>query len=174
VPVQRILEMNAAAVYCYYAGPAAVEFIKQLRQAGSRAQIYGPGLLTEGTVLNELGGEAEGIVTALNYAPDLSSAVNRRFTATYRRTHGFAPSQAAVGAYDAAQVLAKSLQATSGPPTAQTVYFGLDRVGQIESPRGTWQFNIVRTPLQRWYLRTVRRDGPVLANVTVSELTTLG
>jgi hypothetical protein len=29
-------------------------------------------------------------------------------------------------------------------------------------------------PIQRWYLRQVRRDGLALANVVVSELATLG
>ena len=50
----------------------------------------------------------------------------------------------------------------------------LGRVGQIDSPRGNWQFNQSRTPQQKWYLREVRRDGQVLSNVLISELGTLG
>jgi branched-chain amino acid transport system substrate-binding protein len=169
-----VVSMNAAAVYAYYAGDAAVSFVKALRGAGSDATIYAPGLLTDGSVLSQLGEEASGIMTTTNYSSDLNNAVNHRFAAVYRRTHGFAPSATAVGSYDAALVIDKAIRAIGVRPTSQDLYFGLDQVGQIESPRGLWQFNIVRTPLQRWYLREVRRDGQVLSNVTINNLTTLG
>jgi branched-chain amino acid transport system substrate-binding protein len=172
--VQKIRETDAAAVYCYYAGTAAVSFLKQLRGSGSKAIVYAPGLLTEGSVLAELGDAGQGILTALNYSADLDNSLNRRFTDSYRRAHNRMPSAAAVGAYDAGQVLDKALLLVKTKPTPEDVYFALDNVGQIVSPRGAWQFNHFRTPMQRWYLREVRRDGPVLANVTLNELTTLG
>lgn len=173
-PVQQIVNMGAAAVFCYYAGPAAVEFLRALRQSGSRAKVYAPGMITEGAVLSELGGDGAGIMTALNYSADLRNAVNQRFSTVYRRTHGFAPSAAAVASYDAAQAIDKAIHALGTEPSAWTVYEGLYKVGQIDSPRGLWQFSVVRTPSQRWFLRTVRRDGPVLSNVTVRDLGTLG
>jgi branched-chain amino acid transport system substrate-binding protein len=171
---EEVAALDAAALYCYYAGDAAVAFVKALQATGSRATIFAPGLLTDGSVLSQLGDEAKGIVTTGNYSADLNNAVNHRFAAVYRRAHGFAPSAAAVGAYDAAMVIDKAIRAVGVRPTPQDLYFGLDQVGQIESPRGLWQFNIVRTPLQRWYLREVRRDGQVLSNVTINNLTTLG
>jgi branched-chain amino acid transport system substrate-binding protein len=170
----EVRSRGADAVYCYYAGDAAVKFVRELRSAGSTAKIFGPGLLTDGSVLSQLGEEARGIITTGNYSADLNNSVNHRFAAIYRRAHGFAPSAAAVGSYDAAAVIDKAIRAVGVRPTSQDLYFGLDQVGQIESPRGPWQFNIVRTPLQRWYLREVRKDGQVLANVTVNNLTTLG
>jgi branched-chain amino acid transport system substrate-binding protein len=170
----KVGAMDAAAVYCYYAGDAAVGFVKALRASGSRATIYAPGVFTDGSVLSQLGDEARGIMTTGNYSADLNNTVNHRFAAVYRRTHGFAPSASAVGSYDAAAVIDKAVKAVGVHPNAQDLYFGLDQVGQIESPRGLWQFNIVRTPLQRGYLREVRRDGQVLANVTINNLVTLG
>lgn len=172
--VRRIAQTKASAVFCYYAGAAAITFVRQLREAGSTAQLYGPGLLTDGSVLAELGPAAAGIRTALNYSADLDNAVNHRFASAYRRAHGQSPTAAAVGAYDAGAVIDKALRSVRTRATAEDLYFGLDRVGQIGSPRGVWQFNQVRTPLQRWYLREVRKDGPVLANVTLNELATLG
>ena len=41
------------AVFCFFAGAAAVEFIKQLRETFA-GPIYAPGFLTEGTVLENL------------------------------------------------------------------------------------------------------------------------
>ena len=39
---------NPTAIYCFFAGQAAVEFIRQLRGEGYRGPIYAPGFLTEG------------------------------------------------------------------------------------------------------------------------------
>jgi branched-chain amino acid transport system substrate-binding protein len=172
--ISTIMAMDAADVYCFYAGDAAVSLVKALRAAGSTATIYGPGGFTEGTVLEQLGEDAAGIITSGNYSADLSNEVNNRFATAYRRAHGIAPSAAAVGAYDAAAVIDKAIRITKRRPTSAELYFGLDQIGQIESPRGTWQFNMVRTPFQHWYRREVRRNGKDLANVTLEELTMLG
>ncbi len=172
--IGEVQAMDAAAIYCYYAGPAAVAFVKELRAAGVQAQIYAPGLLTEGDVLAELDKEAEGIFTALNYSADLNNNANRRFAAAFRKAHGSSPSASAVASYDAAQVLDKAVRIAGEKPTPQDLNLAIGRVGQIDSPRGVWQFNQPRTPQQRWYLRQVRRDGQVLSNVTISELSTLG
>jgi branched-chain amino acid transport system substrate-binding protein len=50
----------------------------------------------------------------------------------------------------------------------------LSSVGQVISPRGNWQFNQKRSPQQKWYLRKVENDGPILSNVLISDLATLG
>ena len=59
-------------------------------------------------------------------------------------------------------------------PTPQLVNLALAKIGQIDSPRGAWQFNQPRTPQQRWYLRRAQLDGRLMSNVVVSELATLG
>jgi len=72
-------------------------------------------------------------------------------------------------------VLDKAISlAGSGDPTPQAVNLALGKIGSIDSPRGSWQFNQNRTPLQAWYLRQVRPDGGVLSNTVLSELATLG
>jgi len=167
-------ERNPEALFCVFSGPAAVAFLHQLHEAGYRNQIYGPGFLTEGNVLKELGDEALGIRTALNYSADLNNAANRRFATAFRKAHNASPTTYAVASYDAAQVLDKAIRLAGERPTAQDVNLALGKVGQIDSPRGPWQFNQPRTPQQKWYLREVRKDGQVLANMLMNELATLG
>ena len=84
------------------------------------------------------------------------------------------PTTYAMASYDAAQVLDQAIQLTGGAPTPQQVNLALGRIGQIDSPRGIWQFNQPRTPQQKWYLREVQRDGQVMSNVLINELATLG
>jgi branched-chain amino acid transport system substrate-binding protein len=173
--IQKLLALRPDAVFCFFAGAAAIEFIRQLRAAGYRKQIYGSGFLTEGNVLSELKpADAEGIVTALNYSADINNAANRVFASAYRKAHNVSPTTYAMASYDAAQVLDKAIRIAGPRPTPQDLNLAIGKVGQIDSPRGPWQFNQTRTPQQKWYLRQVQRDGQTLANVLINELTTLG
>ncbi|WP_229399143.1 ABC transporter substrate-binding protein [Micromonospora okii] len=173
--IRRALARKPDAIFCHFAGPAAVQFIKQLHREGYKGPIYAPGFLTEGTVLNEVReAESGNIVTALNYSADLNNTANRTFASAYRRTHGASPTTYAMASYDAAQVLDKAIRLAGSNPSPQQVNLALGKVGQIDSPRGAWQFNQPRTPQQKWYLRRVQRDGQVLSNVLINELATLG
>jgi branched-chain amino acid transport system substrate-binding protein len=173
--IDQLLAVNPAAIYCFFAGQAAIEFIRALWAEGYRGPIYAPGFLTEGIVLNDLEEqEVSKIYTALNYSPDLDNSANRTFASAYRKLYTATPTTYAVASYDAAQVLDSAIRLAGPSPTPQSVNLALSRIGQVASPRGDWQFNQPRTPQQRWYLRRVQRDGPVLANVLVDELATLG
>jgi branched-chain amino acid transport system substrate-binding protein len=173
--INEVTQDNPAAVYCFYSGQAAVEFLRQLRAEGYRGDVYAPGFLTEGAVLGELKKrEANEVFTALNYSPDLNNAANREFGTAYRAAYKTAPTTYAVASYDAAQVIDKAVRLAGADPSPQEINLAMGKIGLIASPRGEWQFNQTRTPQQKWYLRQVRRDGPVLANVVINELATLG
>lgn len=163
------------ALFACYGGAAAVEFVQQYLAAGFEAeQLYGPAYLTEGAALTELGSSAIGIRTSANYAAELRSAANRSFAVGYRSRFGSPPTIYAVAAYDAAAALDKAIRLTQGRPNRRQINLMLSRIGLLDSPRGRWQFNQSRTPTQKWYLREVANDGPLLANVLVSHLGTLG
>jgi branched-chain amino acid transport system substrate-binding protein len=174
---------QVGAVVSFFSGAGALAFVKQYSDLGIKntAQLFAPGFLTEGSaMLQAHGAAATGIFTAMNYSADLDNSANRRFASEYVRTHGTSPTAYAMASYDAATVLDKALSLVDGEVTGETLNTAIGRVGQISSPRGDWQFNQTRSPLQKWYLREVRADGidasnqPVLANMTISELATIG
>ncbi|MBX6722667.1 MAG: ABC transporter substrate-binding protein [Dactylosporangium sp.] len=170
-----IKQSDAEAVFCFYAGSSAVEFVKQYKQFGVNKRLYAPGFLTEGKVIESQGDAALGIFTSMNYAADLDNPANRTFASEYQKQPGWGiPTTYAMASYDAAAVLDKAITIAGDDLTPQSLNAAIGKIGQIDSPRGAWQFNQNRTPLQKWYLREVRRDGGVLSNVLVSELTTLG
>ncbi|MET8305721.1 ABC transporter substrate-binding protein [Micromonospora sp. NPDC005173] len=171
--INKALAKRPTAVFCFFAGAAAVEFIKQLREEYS-GPVYAPGFLTEGTVLESLKNDGLGIQTALNYSADLNNTSNRVFASSYRKKYQVTPTTYAMASYDAAQVLDQAIRLTGGKPNSQQVNLALGKIGQIDSPRGIWQFNQPRTPQQKWYLREVQRDGQVMSNVLINELATLG
>jgi branched-chain amino acid transport system substrate-binding protein len=171
--LSAIRDSDAKAIFCFYAAGVAVPFIKQYKALGLTQKIYAPGFLTEGVTLNNEGPDAAGVYTAMNYAPDLDNAANRAFASEYQKAYNKAPSTFAMAAYDAANVLDKAIGLIGSEVTSQALNDAIGKVGQINSPRGPWEFNNVHTPLQIWYLRQVRLDGPVLTNVVISELTSL-
>ncbi|WP_274565000.1 ABC transporter substrate-binding protein [Streptomyces spiramyceticus] len=168
----QIERSGAKAVFCFYAGGAAVDFVKQYRDFGLAGKIplYAPGFLTEGGVLKGQGEAATGILTALNYSADLDNAANKHFAPAYTSAYGSAPSTYAMASWDAAQVLDKAIKAAGGTVTPESVNAAIAKVGDIDSPRGTWRFNSGGTPIQPWYLREVKQG----TNTVSSELGRLG
>lgn len=174
--LSQIRALNPTAVYGFFAGQDAVKFVQEYYKFGlsQKAQLYAPGFLTEGSALTAQGDAAERIFTALHYAPDLDNPANRTFVSEYQRRHNEPPTCYALAAYDAAWVLDKAIGSLKGDFTPEALDKAIGEVGQVDSPRGAWEFGKNRSPVQEWYLRQVRRDGDVLANVVVQDLVTLG
>ena len=174
--LNAVKNSGATAMFASYSGATAIEFVKQFKAARFPAgfKLFAPGSLTEGYVLKQQGDAASGIYTSMNYSPDLDNAANRRFIADYQKSFGTIPSSYAMASYDAAAVLDKAIGDATKSLDPFSLNAAIGKLGQIDSPRGGWQFSQNRTPLQRWYLRQVRMDGAVLSNVLTAELTTLG
>ncbi|TDC81221.1 ABC transporter substrate-binding protein [Micromonospora sp. KC606] len=183
--IRQALTLDPDALVCNFAGPAAIQFIRQLRRSrpAYRGPLYAPGFLTEGNVLNEVRGVLlDGddnllpgtIQTVSNYSADLNNSANRVFASAYRKTYNTSPTTYAMASYDAAQVLDKALRVAGANPRPEELNLALGKIGQVDSPRGVWQFNQPRTPQQKWYLRTVQLDGRLLSNVMTNEVATLG
>ncbi|GAA1614112.1 ABC transporter substrate-binding protein [Catellatospora bangladeshensis] len=174
----QILQSDAKAVYTFYAGGAAIDFVKQYRQfVGDKLPLFAAGFLTEGSVLGVQGDAAKGIRNSLNYSPDLDNAANKRFVADYQAKYQALPTTFAMASYDAGAVLDKAIAAAAakGEVTGKTINEAVAGLGQIDSPRGVWQFSTkTHTPVQTWYLREVRTDGRALTNVVLQELATIG
>lgn len=171
----EIADSGAEAVYTFYAGRAAIDFVTQYAQSEiSHLPLYSA-FLTEGAILQAQGDAAEGIWNVLNYSPDLDNAANRAFVAEWSDRYERTPTTFAMAAYDAAAVLDRAIAAIDGEVTREAVNTAIGGLGQIDSPRGPWQFSeLTHAPIQRWYLRVVARDGSELTNVLVEDLATVG
>ncbi|MEU8299934.1 ABC transporter substrate-binding protein [Micromonospora sp. NPDC048909] len=172
----RIKASGAKAVFTFYAGSAAVDFVKQYAQSEIKdLPLYAAGFLTEGGVLDAQGEAARDIYSVLNYSPDLDNAENRAFVAAWKAKHDGSPTTYAMASYDAAAVLDRAIGAAGDNPTPESINQAIGQLGQISSPRGTWQFSTsTHSPVQKWYLRQVRQDGRALSNTVVGDLATVG
>jgi branched-chain amino acid transport system substrate-binding protein len=173
--LSQIGASDAAAIYAFFGGAQAIDFVQQWAQSDAKdLPLYGA-FLTEGAVLEAQGQAAEGVLNVLNYSPDLDNAANRTFVAEWSARHDRTPTVFAVDSYDAAAVLDRAIAAIEGEVTAKKLNEAIAGLGQIDSPRGPWQFSPeTHAPMQRWYLRQVQRDGGRWSNVVIEDLATLG
>jgi branched-chain amino acid transport system substrate-binding protein len=172
--LQSARNNDADSIFASYSGADAAAVIDAYRASGLTAKLLGTGSLTETIDLTKIGPLPPRVYTSMYYAADLDNPPNRRFVSEYHKTHGIQPSGYAMAAYDSAAVLDKALGLTSGMPTGPTLNQAFSLLGQIDSPRGTWTFNINRSPQQKWYLRRLHLDGMVPANMLDTDLTVLG
>jgi branched-chain amino acid transport system substrate-binding protein len=165
----RIQRSGARAVFAFFAGAEAIAFVKQYKEFGLAATIplYATGYLTEGAVLRGEGNAALGIQTGLQYSSELDTPTNHAFVSAYTAKYHNSPTVFSVAAYDAAQVLDRALaNATTGPQ----IVAALARLGDIDSPRGTWRLSPTHNPTQRYYLREVRQQNGALVNAVLQTL----
>ncbi len=170
------LQKSAAkSVFTFYAGGAAVDFVKQYDQFGLTGKVthYSAGFLTEGAVLEAQGRAALGTLTAMNYNADLKNELNTTFVKAYQGATGKLPTTYAMASYDAARVIDMAI-AKAGKTDSKSINDAIGQLGQIDSPRGSWAFNDNGTPKQKWYLREVKEQDGRLANVVIEELGELG
>ena len=165
---------NANSVFACYSGADAAALLDAYKSSGLTAKLLGTGSLTETIDLTKIGPLPAHVYTSLYYAADLDNEPNRRFVSSYHKTHGVSPSGYAMAAYDGASVIDKALVLMDGQPTGSGLNQAFSLLGQIDSPRGTWTFNINRSPQQKWYLRKLHLDGMVPANLLDTDLTVLG
>lgn len=169
--LSRIRSSGADAVFSFYAGAEAVNFVKQFAQfnAGGSVKLFGTGFLTEGGVLSAQGPAAAGVQTALHYSNLLDTPRNEEFATAYRQAYNEEPTVYAMQSYDAAAVLAGALSRASAA-TGEAIGKALADTGTVDSPRGSWTFDENHDPQQPYYLRKVENRNGKFANVVVSKL----
>jgi branched-chain amino acid transport system substrate-binding protein len=162
---------GAKAVFAFYAGAEAVNFVKQYSSFGLKKKLplYGPGFLTEGGVLAAQGADAEGVRTSLHYSNLLDTPENQKFVAAYQKAYDALPTVYAVQAYDAAGVLDQALD-DADEVSGESISEALGGIEEIESPRGTWSFDDQHNPAQPYFLREVQAADGGYGNAVLSTL----
>jgi branched-chain amino acid transport system substrate-binding protein len=105
------------AIFTFFAGGAAIAFVKQYAQFGINKDIplYGAGFLTSAAYVHVQGQAADGVTSSLHYFPGLESKENQAFQAAYQaKFGGKTGSEFAVAGYDAAHMIVDAIKAAGG------------------------------------------------------------
>ncbi|NNG18112.1 ABC transporter substrate-binding protein [Naumannella sp. ID2617S] len=169
--LNKVRASGAKAVFVFYAGAEAVNFVKQYKQfmGNDGIKLISTGDLTEGSVLEAQGAAADGLETSLHYSDQIDTPKNKEFVKAYGEAYGGAvPTSYSVQAYDSAAALDKALAKAEGT-SGEAIGKALGGIGEIDSPRGSWKFDSKHDPDQTYYLRkVVMKDGKYVNSVTGS------
>ena len=173
--ITKIKQSGAKAVFAFFSGTDAVNFVKQYDMFGAKETIKltGAGFLTEPDVLPAQGKSALGILTGHFYTPLLDNPANHRFVKEFRDKYfGKMPDGFACQGYDTAEVIIRALKAVNG--NTQDKDKLVDAIAKVEfdSPRGHFQFdpkthNVIQPFI---YVREVREVYGGLNNVPIDKI----
>ena len=171
----KIRQSGAKAVFAFFSGTDAVNFVKQYSQFGLKQSIKltGAGFLTEPDVLPAQGAAALGVITGHFYTPLLDNATNHRFVKEFRDKYfGKMPDGFACQGYDTAEVILRALKVVNA--NTQDKDKLVDAIGKVEfdSPRGRFKFdpkthNVIQPFI---YVREVREVYGGLNNVPIDKV----
>jgi branched-chain amino acid transport system substrate-binding protein len=172
----KIKNSGAKAVFAFFSGTDAVNFVKQYDQFGLKGSVKltGAGFLTEPDVLPAQGNSALGILTGHFYTPVLDNPVNQRFVREFREKFGGKmPDGFACQGYDTAEVIVRALKAVNGNTQDKDKLVAAIAKIEFDSPRGRFRFdpksqNVIQPYI---YVREVREvAGFGLTNVPIDKV----
>jgi branched-chain amino acid transport system substrate-binding protein len=162
----EIASLRPEAVYVFFAGAAAVKFVKDYMAAGLKSiPLYSSGFLTDG-VMDALGDSAQGLTTVLHYGDGIANAKNLAFRNAYAVAFRKQPDVYAVQGYDAAQLLHAGLRAVKGDFSRKEQLWAGIAAAKIDSPRGPFSLSRAHNPVQDFYVREARgRNNEVVGTI---------
>ena len=171
----KIRQSGAKAVFAFFSGSDAVNFVKQYDQFGLKQSIKltGAGFLTEPDVLPAQGPAALGVLTGHFYTPVLDNPTNQRFVKEFRDKYaGKMPDGFACQGYDTAEVIVRALKAVNGNTQDKDRLVDVIAKLEFDSPRGRFRFdpkthNVIQPFI---YIREVKEVAGGLNNVPIDRV----
>ena len=165
--LQQISDSGADAVFSFFAGGDAVNYIKQFHNFGLDTKMTqtGSGFLLSADTLPAQGEAAVGKYSILHYTPTNTSSRNQEFVSAYQESHDTSPNVYACQGYDSAQAAVVAVENADGDSADDRVVALQD--AELDSPRGYFKFDpATHEPIQNMDVRkVVKKDGTVTQEV---------
>ena len=157
---------NPDAIYTFFAGGAAITFVKQYHDFGVKKDIplYGAGFLTSAAYVHVQGEAADGTVAALHYVPAIDTPENKKFQEAYQAAHQKVGSEFAVAGYDAAHLIVQAIKKSGGDKDAFKAALSK---AEFNGPRGPLRIDpATNNVVQNIYIfKNEFKDGKVVQTI---------
>ena len=171
----KIRQSGAKAVFAFFSGSDAVNFVKQYDQFGLKqtVKLTGAGFLVEPDVLPAQGASALGVISGHFYTPLLDNPTNQRFVKEFREKFaGKIPDGFACQGYDTAELIVRALKAVNGNTRDKAKLVEVMEKTEFDSPRGRFRFdpkthNVIQPYI---YIREVKDAAGGLNNVVIDRV----
>lgn len=172
----QLAATKADAVYSFFSGSDALNYVKQFDQFGlsKDMKIVGAGFLTETDVLPDQGKSALGAYTSLHWSTALDNAANKKFMDDYAKRFPNKPVDVfAMQGFDSARVIIEALNKVKGDTSNKDVFMDAIRTVSFDSPRGKFAFDPkTQNVVNQIYFRQVRDNGGKLENTIIGKTDT--
>ncbi len=167
--LQRAADEKPDAIFVFVPSGQGATFVKQFVERGldkAGIKIIGPGDVMDDDLLNGMGDQVIGTVTAHLYSADHDSPANKAFVAAFKQANGgMRPNFMAVGGYDGMHLIYEALKKTGGKTDGDALIEAMKGMSW-ESPRGPISIDPqTRDIVQNIYIRRVERKNGELYNV---------
>jgi branched-chain amino acid transport system substrate-binding protein len=167
--LQRAHDAKPDAVFVFVPSGQGGIFVKQFIERGldkAGIKLIGPGDVTDDDLLNGMGDQVIGTVTAHTYSAAHPSAKNKAYVAAFKQANnGMRPNFMSVGGYDGMHLIYEALKKTGGKADGDSLLAAMKGMAW-ESPRGPISIDPeTRDIVQNIYMRKVERVDGELYNV---------
>lgn len=158
--IAQIAAAKPDAVYAFFPGALAVNFIRQYQQAGLGKTIpLQTSAMLDATTLPALKDAALGLSATHFWAPDTDNPTNREFVEAFEKKYNRIPSLFAAEGYDAALLLDAAIARVKGDIADKAAFQAALKRGSQASVRGTLKFGNNNFPINDWYAFEVAKDA---------------
>jgi branched-chain amino acid transport system substrate-binding protein len=167
--LQRARDAKPDAVFIFVPAGQGAIFVRQFLERGldkAGIRIIGPGDVTDDDILNGMGDQVIGTVTAHTYSAYHPSAMNKDYVAAMRKANNnMRPNFMSVGGYDGMHLIYEALKKTNGATGGDALVAAMKGMAW-ESPRGPISIDPeTRDIIQNVYMRKVEKVEGELFNV---------
>jgi len=167
--LQRARDDKPDAIFIFVPSGQGGSFVRQFLERGldkAGVRIIGPGDVTDDDLLNSMGDQVIGTVTAHIYSAYHQSPMNKEYVAAIRKANnGLRPNFMSVGGYDGMHLIYEALKKTNGNANGDALLAAMKGMAW-ESPRGPISIDPeTRDIIQNVYVRKVEKVDGELYNV---------
>ncbi|MDP6517639.1 MAG: ABC transporter substrate-binding protein [Alphaproteobacteria bacterium] len=169
----KIKAAKPDAMYVFFAGGPAIQFVKQVHDFGLKKEIAltGAGWLTSPLFLPAEGAAAVGFTGALNYVPSIDSDENRQFQNAFQEKHGRVGSEFTVQGYDTARLIVEALEITGGATDDKAALVAAMHQVSFTGPRGPLRIDpATNNVIQDIYVFETRQVGYAVKQVVIDKM----
>jgi branched-chain amino acid transport system substrate-binding protein len=166
--LQRARDAAPDGVFVFVPSGQGSIFVKQFIERGldkAGIKLIGPGDVTDDDLLNSMGDQVIGTVTAHIYSAAHPSETNKAYVAAFKQAAGMRPNFMSVGGYDGMHLIYEALKKTGGKTDGDSVLAAMKGMAW-ESPRGPISIDPeTRDIIQNVYMRKVEKVDGELYNI---------
>src|SRR5882762_4678139 len=167
--LQRAADAKPDAIFIFVPSGQGGTFMKQFTERGldkAGIRIIGPGDVTDDDLLNGMGDQVIGTVTAHMYSAAHPSQANKAYVAAFKKANpNLRPNFMSVGGYDGMHLIYEALKKAGGKTDGDSRIAAMKGLAW-ESPRGPISIDPeTRDIIQNVYMRKVEKVDGELYNV---------